>query len=66
MEMVLAFIVSGILFVGILSTWSWLVQALVQRQRNFDNSRVTAATPEAGKAGTLDNLAPKKFSVWGD
>lgn len=64
-EMVLALIAGGILFIGILSTWQWLVAALVSRTRNFDNSRVTAATPEDGKAGKLDGLQPKKFSVWG-
>ena len=62
-EIVLAFIAAGILFVGILRTWSGLVTAMVQRQRNFDKTRVTAATPEPAKAGSLANLAPKKISI---
>lgn len=63
-EMTLALIAGGILFIGILSTWQWLVAAMVSRSRDFDNTRVTAATPEAGKAGSTEGMAPKKFSVW--
>lgn len=65
-EQVLALICAGVLFVGILATWQWLVAAMVQRQRNFNNSRVTAATPEEGKAGTMVNLGPKKLSIWNE
>ncbi len=65
-EMVIAVIGAGVLFVGILAVWSWLIGAIVERSRNYDKSRVPAATPTPATAGETSTLSPKKMSVWGD